>query len=190
MGEPRFGWDEIPLAEEFRDTRAIELQIGPIDAPILHSPSVAQHGQPARDLLRRRRRTPTTSRRFGPLLENHPIFPERANITLAHVTSPRRRSPSRTWERGVGLTLRLRHRRLRRGRRRHAQEAHRHASVTVTLPGGPLAVEWRADNHVWMTGPVETEFEGVIDPETLALAQTATGAPRDGASTSSPSAAG
>src|SRR3954466_9710161 len=30
MGKPRFGWNEIPLAEEFRDTRAIELQIGPI----------------------------------------------------------------------------------------------------------------------------------------------------------------
>src|SRR5262249_3924535 len=34
MGAPRFRWDEIPLAEEFRDTRAIELQIGPIDKPI------------------------------------------------------------------------------------------------------------------------------------------------------------
>ena len=41
MGLPRFGWQDIPLAEEFRDTRAIELQIGPIDAPVLHSPSVA-----------------------------------------------------------------------------------------------------------------------------------------------------
>ena len=39
MGAPRFGWQDIPLAEEFRDTRMIELQIGPIDAPVLHSPS-------------------------------------------------------------------------------------------------------------------------------------------------------
>ena len=46
MGVPKFGWREIPLAEEFRDTRAIELQIGPIDAPILHSPSVANIGNP------------------------------------------------------------------------------------------------------------------------------------------------
>src|SRR5690606_26177245 len=85
MGVPRFAWDEIPLAENFPDTRAIELQIGPIDAPILHSPSVANIGNPhaifwvddvqAYDLAR-----------FGPLLENHPIFPERANISLAHVT--------------------------------------------------------------------------------------------------------
>jgi diaminopimelate epimerase len=40
--------------------------------------------------------------------------------------------------------------------------------VTVTLPGGQMLVEWRDDGHVWMTGPVETEFEGFIDPETLA----------------------
>ena len=46
MGTPRFGWHDIPLAEEFRDTRAIELQIGPIDKPILHSPSVVNMGNP------------------------------------------------------------------------------------------------------------------------------------------------
>src|SRR3954447_20008628 len=38
MGEPRFAWQQIPLAEEFRDPRMIELQIGPIGAPVLHSP--------------------------------------------------------------------------------------------------------------------------------------------------------
>ena len=46
MGAPRFKWNEIPLAEEFRDTRAIELQIGPIDKPVLHSPSVVNMGNP------------------------------------------------------------------------------------------------------------------------------------------------
>ena len=46
MGAPKFGWQDIPLAEEFRDTRYIELQIGPIDAPILHSPSAVNMGNP------------------------------------------------------------------------------------------------------------------------------------------------
>src|SRR5438105_5689929 len=46
MGKPRFAWNEIPLAEKFRDTRAIELQIGPIEKPILHSPSVLSMGNP------------------------------------------------------------------------------------------------------------------------------------------------
>ena len=103
MGEPHFGWAEIPLSEPFHDTRVIELQLGPIDAPILHSPSVVNVGNPhaifwvsddpeAYDLAS-----------FGPMLENHPIFPERANISLAHVETPDR-IRLRTWERGAGLT--------------------------------------------------------------------------------------
>ena len=87
MGEPSWRWDEIPLAEPFHDPRAIELQVGPIDAPVLHSPSVVNVGNPhaifwvedaaAYDLDR-----------IGQLLENHPLFPERANISLAQLTSP------------------------------------------------------------------------------------------------------
>jgi diaminopimelate epimerase len=108
MGSPRFGWRDIPLAEVFRDTRTIELQIGPIDKPILHSPSAVNVGNPhavfwvadvnAYDLGR-----------IGPMLENHPIFPERANIPLAHVTSPATIT-LRTWERGAGLTRAVRER--------------------------------------------------------------------------------
>src|SRR5262249_39468902 len=45
-GKPRFAWSEIPLAEKFQDPRAIELQIGPIDKPSLHSPSVVNMGNP------------------------------------------------------------------------------------------------------------------------------------------------
>jgi diaminopimelate epimerase len=168
MGAPRFAWNEIPLAEEFRDTRAIELQIGPIDAPVLHSPSVVNMGNPhaifwvddvhAFDLVR-----------FGPLLENHPMFPERANISLAQIVA-RDRIVMRTWERGAGLTkacgsaacaVAVAAARLRRTDRK----------VTVTLPGGDLAIEWRErDDHVLMTGPVEYEYEGRFDPVLFAKA--------------------
>ena len=102
MGAPRFAWDEIPLAEPFHDTRGIELQIGPIDAPVLHTPSVVNVGNPhclffvddveAHDLAR-----------FGPMLEHHPLFPERANISLVQVLGPEA-IKVRTWERGAGLT--------------------------------------------------------------------------------------
>jgi diaminopimelate epimerase len=162
MGAPRFKWNEIPLAEEFRDTRAIELQIGPIDKPVLHSPSVVSMGNPhaifwvddvdAYDL-----------HRFGPLLENHPIFPDRANITLAHIVS-RDHVVIRTWERGAGLTracgsaacaTAVAAARLKRTGRK----------VRVTLPGGELVIEWRErDDHVLMTGPAEFEFEGTFAP--------------------------
>src|SRR6478672_8205349 len=46
MGTPRFKWDEIPLSEPFHDTKRIELQIGPIDDPVLHTPSVVNVGNP------------------------------------------------------------------------------------------------------------------------------------------------
>src|SRR5215471_6124616 len=162
MGAPHFGWRDIPLAEEFRDTRAIELQIGPIDAPILHSPSAVSMGNPhaifwvddvnAYDLGK-----------IGPLLENHPIFPERANISLAQVTS-REHVIVRTWERGAGLT-----KACGSAACASAVAAARlglvERTVTVTLPGGELRIEWRAsDDHVLMTGPVAYEHEGKFDP--------------------------
>ncbi|MET0720346.1 MAG: diaminopimelate epimerase [Tardiphaga sp.] len=162
MGVPKFGWQDIPLAEEFRDTRGIELQIGPIDAPILHTPSVVSMGNPhaifwvddieAYDLGK-----------FGPLLENHPIFPERANITLAHIVD-HDHIVMRTWERGAGLTracgsaacaTAVAAARLRRTNR----------TVHMTLPGGELTIEWRErDDHVLMTGPATFEYEGRFDP--------------------------
>jgi diaminopimelate epimerase len=161
MGPPKFKWNESPLAEEFRDTRAIELQIGPIDAPVLHTPSAVNMGNPhaifwvddvnAYDLAR-----------FGPLLENHPIFPERANITLAHIVD-RDHITIRTWERGAGLTKACGSAAcatlVGAARRGLSQRAAR-----ITLPGGDLLIDWRqSDGHVMMTGPVELEFEGLFD---------------------------
>jgi diaminopimelate epimerase len=166
MGPPKFGWKDIPLAEEFRDTRSIELQIGPIDAPVLHTPSVVSMGNPhaifwvddvgAHDLAR-----------FGPLLENHPIFPERANITLAHIVD-RDHITIRTWERGAGLTkacgsaacaTAVAAARLKRANR----------TAEITLPGGELTIQWReGDDHVLMTGTATFEYEGRFDPALFA----------------------
>jgi diaminopimelate epimerase len=158
MGRPRFRWDEIPLARPMPDTRAIELEFAAPGGAILRSPSAVNMGNPhaifwvedpqVYDL-----------RRIGPPLEHDPIFPERANITLAAVASPDHLI-IRTWERGAGLTracgsaacaAAVAAARLGRTGR----------AVTVTLPGGDLAIEWRAaDDHVLMTGPVEYEHRG------------------------------
>lgn len=175
LGKPRFGWQDIPLAEEFRDTRMIELQIGPIDAPVLHSPSVASMGNPHAIFWVDRDVWSFELDRFGPLLENHPLFPERANITIAQVTA-RDAMTIRTWERGAGLTLACGSaacaaavsaaRTNRTGR-----------TVTVTAPsGGKLAIEWRDDDHVIMTGPAEWEFSGTFDPATGAWQRDVEGA--------------
>ena len=158
MGEPRLNWNEIPLSDPFNDTKRIELQIGPIDDPILHSPSVCNIGNPhavfwvedvdAYDLGR-----------TGPLLENHPRFPEGANISLAQLESSTA-ARVRTWERGAGLTKAcgtaacatlvsgVRLGKLERAAR-------------IILPGGPLDITWDgASNHVLMTGPAELERTG------------------------------
>ena len=104
MGPPRFDWQDIPLAEEFRDTRYIELQIGPIDAPVLHSPSAVSMGNPHAVFWVDQDPADYDLARIGPLLENHPIFPERANISLAQILG-RDHIRARVWERGAGLTL-------------------------------------------------------------------------------------
>ena len=159
MGAPRFGWAEIPLSEPFQDTRYIELQIGPIDAPVLHSPAVVNVGNPhavfwvddvdAHDLAK-----------LGPMLENHPIFPDRANISLAQVRS-RTDIKLRTWERGAGLTRAC-------GSAACAaavcavRTSRADRKVTVHVPGGPLEIEWTAADRILMTGPVAVEYDGEV----------------------------
>jgi diaminopimelate epimerase len=169
MGVPRFSWQEIPLAEEFGDTSKIELQIGPIDAPVLHSPSVVSMGNPHAIFWVDRDVWSYDLDRFGPLLENHPIFPERANISIAQVTAPDALT-LRTWERGAGLT-RACGSAACAATVSAARTGRTGRSVTVTVPGGPLAVEWRPDDHVVMTGPAEWEFSGTFDPATGAWAR-------------------
>lgn len=164
MGTPKFGWRDIPLSEEFRDTRAIELQAGPIDAPILHSPSVVSMGNPHAIFWVDADVWSYALDRIGPLLENHPIFPERANITIAQVTS-RHAMTIRTWERGAGLT-RACGSAACAAAVAGARTGRTERSVALTAPGGLLRVTWRADDHVVLTGPAEWEFSGRFDPQT------------------------
>jgi diaminopimelate epimerase len=162
MGAPRFGWQDIPLSEKFQDTRYIELSVGPIEKPLIHSPSVVNVGNPhcifwVNDL------DVVDLAKVGPMLEHHPLFPQRANITLARVDA-RDHAVIKVWERGVGLTracgtaacaVMAAGFRLKRLDRK----------ATITLPGGDLFMEIREnDGHVIMTGPVEYEFEGELPP--------------------------
>ncbi len=167
MGPPRFAWNEVPLAEKFEDTRAIELQIGPIDKPILHSPSVLSMGNPHAVFWVDDDVNGYDLGKIGPLLEHHPLFPDRANISIAHIVS-REHIIARTWERGAGLTkacgsaacaVVVAAARLKRVNR----------EATASLPGGDLVIDWRErDDHVLMTGPVAYEYEGRFDPKLFA----------------------
>ncbi len=171
MGRPVFDWSRIPLAEEFFDTSRIELQIGPIDAPVLHSPSVMSMGNPHAVFWVDKDPMTFDLERFGPLLENHPMFPEKANITLAQVTSDSSLR-TRTWERGAGLTLACGSAACAAAVSA-ARTGRTGRTVTIDVASSPtrqpLVIDWRADDHVVMTGPAEWEWSGRLDPRTGAF---------------------
>jgi diaminopimelate epimerase len=173
MGPPRLGWWDIPISTPVVDTTRVALDTDWLNAAIPTDFTGVNMGNPhavffvndveAHDLAR-----------TGPLLETHPMFPEKANISLASVTS-RMALTLKVWERGAGLT-----RACGSGACAAAVAAHRRGltgrQVTVTLPGGDLLIDWRGDEHVIMTGPVELEFETTLDP--ALFSEAASRAPR------------
>jgi diaminopimelate epimerase len=160
MGEPRLDWRDVPLAEEM-DTRNIELQVGPIDAPHLHTPGAVSMGNPhVVFFVADAEAAPV--REAGSLIEHHPLFPEGVNVGFAEARG-RDRIRLRVWERGAGQT-----RACGTGACAALVASHRRGLVdrkaTLEMDGGELEVEWReSDNRVIMTGPVELEGRGTLD---------------------------
>lgn len=159
MGPARLDWREIPLAEA-RDTLHLGIGLG-----VLHDPVGVSMGNPhavffvddvaAIDLAA-----------VGSGLEHHPLFPERSNIEVVQVLGPEKLR-MRVWERGAGITQACGTgacaslvAAARRGLSRRKAE--------VVLDGGSLFIEWLADDHVLMTGPVALSFRGTLDPSLLA----------------------
>jgi diaminopimelate epimerase len=159
MGQPRLAWREIPLARDC-DTLNVPLTLGPLVVPICtsmgnpHATFFVDDAE-AIDLAT-----------LGPKLEHDPIFPERANIGVVQVLSPQRLR-FRVWERGAGITIACGTgacAALVAAARRGLAER----KAEVMLDGGPLEIEWRADGHVMMTGPVAVSFQGTLDASLLA----------------------
>ena len=159
MGEPGLDWRDVPLAEPM-DTRGIELQVGPIDNPVLHTPGCVSMGNPWVVFF-----VPDAGaapvEKVGSMIEHHHLFPERVNVGFAEIKA-RDRIRLRVWERGVGVTkacgtgacaaLVTAARRGLTGR-----------TATLELDGGELQIEWaKDDSHVYMTGPIELEYAGTL----------------------------
>lgn len=153
MGAPRLGWRDVPLAREM-DTLHV-----PMAADGVSDAACCSMGNPhanffvdeldALDVFR-----------IGPELEHHPLLPERANIGFVQVLA-RDHLKLVVWERGAGYTLACGSgacAALVNARRRGLVEAR----CTVSLPGGDLVIEQRADGHVLMSGPVATSFKGEL----------------------------
>jgi diaminopimelate epimerase len=154
MGPARLDWREIPLARAM-DTLHIDLELDGLKDPVgvnVGNPHAVFFVPDAEavDLPR-----------LGPLLEHHPLFPEQANIEVVNLIE-RDRLRMRVWERGVGIT-----RACGTGACAAAVAAARRnltgRTVEVVLDGGPLAIEWRKDGHVHMSGPVAWSFSGTFD---------------------------
>lgn len=163
MGIPRGDWDQIPLNAE-ADTLHLDLSCGP-----LSDPAAVSMGNPhATFFVDDMESVPIAL--VGPELEHNPVFPERANIGVAQILA-HDRMRLRVWERGVGLTLACgtgacaavvnANRRGLAGRR-----------MVVVVDGGELLIDWREDRpagagHVFMTGPAEISFSGMIPIDLL-----------------------
>jgi diaminopimelate epimerase len=152
MGPAKLDWRDIPLAEP-RDTLHLGIGAGELQDPVgismgnPHAVFIVPDAE-AVDL-----------KTLGPRLEHHALFPQRANIEVIEVRSPRHLR-MRVWERGAGITQAC-----GTGACAAAVAAARRGlserKVTVTLDGGELQLDWRADGHVIMTGPVAYVFDGV-----------------------------
>ena len=160
MGAPRLDWEQIPL-DEAMDTRGIELQVGPIDAPVLHTPGAVSMGNPHVVFFMDHGPDDAFVRGTGSLIEHHPRFPEGVNVGFAHVIAPDL-IRLRVWERGAGLT-----RACGTGACAALVAAARRGltgrAATIEVDGGELWIEWdEATGHVFMTGPVEVERPGTL----------------------------
>ncbi len=160
MGAPRLEWEQIPL-DEAMDTRGIELQVGPIDNPVLHTPGAVSMGNPHVVFFVDHAPNDEFVRGAGSLIEHHPRFPEGVNVGFAQVRGPGD-IRLKVWERGAGQTLACGTgacaalvASARRGLTgRHAK---------VEMDGGVLDIEWReSDGHVIMTGPATFDYAGQL----------------------------
>ena len=152
MGPPKLEWNQIPLAEKC-DTLNVPVAVGSFAGPV-----AVNMGNPhAVFFVTDVEKQPVDI--SGRLLENHPIFPERANIEFVEVKT-RDEVRMRVWERGAGITLAC-----GSGACAAAVAAIRrdltNRKVKIVMDGGPLFIEWReSDGHVLMTGCYNYVFKG------------------------------
>ena len=156
--EPRFGWNEIPLAYAM-DTAPL-----PMAWDGLERPFAVNVGNPhliffVDDI------DSVKLEELGPTIENDAVFPERINVNIALADGGEIRL--RTWERGAGLTLSC-----GTGACATAVAAIRSrraaSPVKVTMPGGSLTIGWTAGEPIRMRGSATHVFSGELDLEALA----------------------
>lgn len=152
MGEPRFSWQEIPLAYAM-DTAGM-----PVGWNELQKPFAVNVGNPhvvffVEDADR------VDLAKLGPEIEEDPLFPERINVNAASIEENGIKLC--TWERGAGLTLAC-----GTGACATAVAAISlgfvNGPVQMFLPGGDLTIEWERGGSIRMSGPCTHVYSGEI----------------------------
>ena len=157
LGEPRFGWDEIPLAYPM-DTTALPMAWDGLEQPFavnVGNPHVVFFVPDAREV---------PLQELGPRIENDPAFPERINVNVATYVNDRLKL--RTFERGAGETLACGTGACARA---VAAIATRRAQspVRVDMSGGSLTIDWAPGRPILMRGGATHVFEGELELEAL-----------------------
>jgi diaminopimelate epimerase len=155
--EPRFGWDEIPLAYAM-DTSPVPMAWDGLEQPFavnVGNPHLVFFVADAREV-------PLDE--LGPTIENDPAFPERINVNIA--TCVHNRLKLRTFERGAGETPAC-------GTGACASAAvaiatrRAQSPVTVEMTGGSLTIEWAPGEPIRMRGSATHVFSGELDLDAL-----------------------
>jgi len=160
MGQAVFNSTEIPVAGEERDVVDEEIRVNGEIARITAVSVGNPHCVVFVDEL-----DEGFTRKLGPLLENHELFPNRINVQFAKVLTPEKVSIL-IWERGAGYTLAS-------GSSSCAVAAacvkngFTAKKLTVSMPGGELDIEIREDWTIKMRGPVEEVTSGTLSPDLL-----------------------
>ena len=158
MGPAKLDWSDIPLAEP-RDTLHLDISNGSLIDPVavnIGNPHMVFFVEDAETI---------DLGTLGPELENHPLYPERANVEVVSLLGPDK-VRMRVWERSAGITQAC-----GSGACAVSVAANRRGltgrKVEVVLDGGPLIIEWLDNGRVLMTGPTAISFEGRLDPTLL-----------------------
>lgn len=154
MGEPTLNGPQIPVNIE---GRVIDYPLR-IDDRLFHITCVSVGNPHAIIVVENVTTFPVTY--YGPMIENHQLFPKRVNVEFIEVLSPSE-IKMRVWERGSGETMAC-------GTGASAAAVASNIkgltgkTVITNLLGGNLLIEWAKNNHIYMTGPAVEVFEGRI----------------------------
>lgn len=158
IGEPRFGWNEVPLAYP------MDTDIVPMGWDGLEHPMALNVGNPHVVFFVDELET-VPIEQLGPRIETDGAFPQRINVNVAEIEADGIRL--KTWERGAGLTLAC-----GTGACATAVAAikSKRASspVKVTMPGGSLTIAWEPGQSIRMRGAATHVFSGELNLEALA----------------------